>query len=82
MLFWRIGGNKLLAEPIKLACVPETAGVEVAELEALVQYLQIPIQRIWHAVGAGTTRRVVRVRPGEIVQIVGELSKDDGGSQA
>jgi len=48
-------------------------GVEVAELELLLRYLEIPPHLIWPASSAsGVPCRVIRLQPGQIVQVIGE----------
>ena len=47
-------------------------GVEVAELELLVCYLDIPLQAIWKQRSGQAVGRVVRIRPGEVVQVMAE----------
>ena len=47
-------------------------GVEVAELELLVGYLEIPLHAIWKEPRGQAVRCVVRIRPGEVVQVIAE----------
>jgi len=49
-------------------------GVEVAELELLVGYLDIPFQAIWKEPSGQVVRRVIHIRPGEVVQVMADAS--------
>ncbi len=52
-------------------------GVEVAELEVLMGYLDVPLQAILKERGSQAVRRVVRLGPGEVVQVI---ATEQGGS--
>jgi len=45
-------------------------GVEAAELELLVGYLDVPLQAMWKERDSLAVRRVVRLGPGEVVQVI------------
>ena len=44
--------------------------VEAAELELLVGYLDVPLQAMWKERDSLAVRRVVRLGPGEVVQVI------------
>lgn len=54
-------------------------GVEAAELELLVAYLDVPLQAIWKERERQAVHRVVRLGPGEVVQVMAEATASTGG---
>ena len=54
-------------------------GVEAAELELLVAYLDVPLQAIWKERERPVVHRVVRLWPGEVVQVMAEAAISTDG---
>ncbi len=54
-------------------------GVEAAELELLVAYLDVPLQAIWKERERQAVHRVVRLGPGEVVQVMAAAAASTDG---